>query len=108
MINENFEIVGLDERVLRSVAEEIVGMPHDELIERRRRSHHYGAGTAAAASRAPGALPGGGNRSGVAGHHYGIQRADVNSQFQGAGGDNSADAPIAETALDFPALVGKI
>ena len=42
MIDEDFEIVGLDEGVLRSVAEEIVGMTHDELIERRGRCDQHG------------------------------------------------------------------
>src|SRR5881397_2690235 len=35
VIDKNFEIVGLDEGVLRRIAEKIVRMAHDELIERR-------------------------------------------------------------------------
>src|SRR6267378_1057106 len=73
MIDEDFEIVGLDEGVLRCVAKEIVGMAHDELIERRGGSHQHGAGASAAAASAAGALPGGGDGAGVSGHDDGVE-----------------------------------
>src|SRR6266567_7308755 len=47
MIDENFQIVRLDEGMLRSVAEKIVGVSNDELVERRRGSHEHGAGASA-------------------------------------------------------------
>src|SRR6266567_3547581 len=58
MIDENFQIVRLDEGMLRSVAEKIVGVSNDELVERRRGSHEHGAGASAAAASAAGTLPG--------------------------------------------------
>src|SRR5258708_38151913 len=67
MIDEDFQVVGLDEGVLRSVAEEIVGMAHDELIERRGGSNQHGAGASAAAAGAAGGLPGGGGGAGDSG-----------------------------------------
>src|SRR5258708_11129792 len=68
MIDEDFQIVGLDEGVLRRVAEEIVGMAHDELIERRGGSHQHGARASAAAATPPRAPPGCGEGARIAGH----------------------------------------
>src|ERR1700687_6086894 len=59
MIDEDFQIVGLDEGVLRRAAEEIVWMAHDELIERRGGSHQHGARASAAAAPAARRAPGG-------------------------------------------------
>src|SRR6267154_381805 len=85
MIYQDFQIVGLDKGALRCVAEEIVRMANDELIQRRRRSHQHGAGTPASSSRAAGALPRSGDGAGISGHHYNIERADVNAELQRAG-----------------------
>ena len=108
VIDKNFEIVRLDVGVLGRAAEEIVRMLDDELIERRRRSDEHGAGSAAAASGAARALPCGGDRAGVAGHHAGVERADINSQFEGIGGNHAADAAFAQAALDLAAFAGQI
>src|ERR1700674_3998371 len=108
MIDEDFEIIGLDEGVLRRVAEEVVWMTHDELIERRRRSHQHGARTSAAAASAARALPGGGDGAGIAGHDDGIERADINAELERACRNLSADLSIAEAAFDFAAFVRKV
>src|SRR6267378_3444169 len=108
MIDEDFQIVGLDEGVLRRVAEEIVGMADDELIERRGGSHQHGARTSAAAASAPGALPGGGDSAGIARHDDGIEGADVNAELKRARRNNSADFSIAEAAFDFAAFVRQV
>src|SRR5260370_1746591 len=57
MIDEDFQIVGLNEGVFRRVAEKIVEMAHDELIEGRRRSNEHGARASAAAPAPPDPLP---------------------------------------------------
>src|SRR5216684_5203532 len=108
MIDEDFQIVGLDEGVLRRVAEEIVGMANDELIERRGGSHQHGARASAAAARAARALPGSGDGAGIAGHHNGVKRAHIDAEFESAGGDDAADFSIAEAAFDVAALVGQV
>ena len=108
MIDENFQIVRLDERVFRSIAKKIIGIAHDELIQRRGGSHQHRARTAAAATRAARALPCGRNGPGIAGHHHGVQRSNVDAQLQRAGGNHAANLPVAQPALDFPALVGQI
>src|SRR5260370_11457384 len=108
MIDEDFQVVGLDEGVLRSVAEEIVGMAHDELIERRGGSNQHGAGASAAAAGAAGALPGGGDGAGISGHDDGIEGADIDAEFERAGGNDAAAFSIAEAAFDFAAFVRRI
>src|ERR1700687_3419071 len=108
MIDEDFQIVRLDEGVLRCVAEEIVGMAHDELIERRGGSHQHGARATAAAASASGALPSGGDGARISGHDYGIEGADIDAEFERARRNNSTDFSIAEAAFDFAALVRQV
>ena len=108
MIDQNFEIVGLNESVFRRIAEEIVRMPHDELIERRGRRDQHRARTAAAASSTARALPGSRDGAGIAGHHHGVERSDVDAQFQRARGYHAANSSVAQSALDFAPFAGKI
>src|ERR1700674_590196 len=108
MIDEDFEIVGLNEGVLRRVAEEIVGMAHDELIERRGGSYQHGARASAAAAGTAGALPGSGDGARIAGHYDGIEGADINAELERAGRDDTADFSIAEAAFDFAAFVRQV
>src|SRR6266576_1248326 len=89
MIDEDFQIVGLDESVLGSVAEEIVGMANNELIERRRGGHQHGAGTSSAAARASGALPGGSDGAGISGHDHSIEGAHINAQLERSSCNNT-------------------
>src|SRR5438876_6178337 len=105
MIDEDFQIVGLNKGVFGSIAEKIIRMAHDELIERRGGSHQHGAGASAAASRASGALPRGGDGAGVSGHHDSVERADIDAEFERAGGNDTANFSIAQAAFDFAALV---
>ena len=107
VIHEDFEIVRLHVGVFGRAAEKIIGMLHDELIERRGRRDEHGAGSAVAAAGAASALPRGRNRAGVARHHAGVERADVDAQFERVGRDHSADAPFAQAALDLAALAGQ-
>src|SRR5258706_8751432 len=108
MIDEDFQIGGLNEGVFRRVAEKIVGMAHDELIEGRRRSNEHGARASAAAAGPAGPLPGGGDGAGIAGHDYGIEGADINAELNRAGRNHSADFSIAEAAFDFAAFVRQV
>jgi len=83
-------------------------MANDELIERGGGCDEHGARASAAAPSATGALPGGGDGARVSGHDDGVERADINTKFESAGGNNAADFSVAEAALDFAAFVGQI
>src|ERR1700722_14469131 len=108
MIDQNFQIIGLDESVLRRVAEEIVRMADHILIERRRGGDHHSTGAAIAASCAPGTLPSSGDRTGIASHHYYVEAAHVDAEFQRAARHHAANAAVTQAALDFAALVRQI
>ena len=45
VIEQDLQVVRVDQRVLRRGAEEVVGMPDDELIERRARGHQHRGGS---------------------------------------------------------------
>src|SRR5437899_8524348 len=108
MIDAKHEIVGLDERRLGRIAEEIVRVADDELIERRRRGDQHGAGAARAAAGAAGALPGRSDRAGIAGEDGGVERADVDAELERAGRNHAANAALAQAALDLASFARKI
>ncbi len=43
MVHKNFEVIWLDKGVLGRASEEVIGMLHDELVERSRRRDQYRA-----------------------------------------------------------------
>src|SRR6267378_3818291 len=108
MVDQDFKVVRLNESVLGSVAEEIVRVPNDELIERRRRSHQHGAGASAAAAGAAGALPSGGDGARVSSHDDGIERTYIDAEFEGACRNHTTDLSMAQAAFDFAAFVGQV
>src|SRR5437667_10695173 len=73
MIDENLKVVWLNVGVLGRVPEEVVGMLHDELIERGRRCDEDRTRASRSSSGAACPLPGGSNRSGIAGHDARIE-----------------------------------
>src|SRR5882762_7852639 len=108
VIDQNFQIVRLNVGMLRGVSEKIVRMANDELIERRRRRHQHRAGASTAAAGAAGALPSGGDGSGISGHDHGVERTDIDAEFERAGRNHAADFSIAQAALDFAPLTRQI
>src|SRR5215469_13488487 len=68
VVDKNFEIVRMDVGVFGRVAKEIIGMPHDELIEGSRGCDKHSAGTSASSSCPAGTLPGRSNRSRITRH----------------------------------------
>ena len=61
-----------------------------------------------AAAGAAGLLPGGGHRARVPAHEADVQRADVDAQLQGVGGDHRAHRALAQAALDGATLAGQV
>ena len=85
VVEEDVQVVGVDERVLGRRVEEIRRVADDELIDRRAaRDEHRGRARGAAAGAA-GALPRGGDRPRVAGHHRDVERADVDPELERVG-----------------------
>ena len=108
MIEQNLQIVRIDVRVFGRALEEIFGMLDDVLIERRARSHQHGQRCGLPAPRAAGPLPGGRDGPRIAGHHHGIQRADVDAQLQRIGRHHRAEFAVAQLAFDLAPFLGQI
>ena len=60
------------------------------------------------ASGAARALPCGGDGTGVTGHHYGIERTDIDTEFERVGGDDGADIARTKALLNLAALTRQI
>src|SRR5947207_6949431 len=73
MIDENLKIVWLNVGVLGRYTEKVIGMLHDELIERSRRRDEDRARASRSSSGAACPLPSRSNRSGITGHDAGIE-----------------------------------
>ena len=101
VIEQDLQVVRVDERVLRRGAEEVVGVPDHELIERRARRHQHRRGSAGAAAGAAGPLPRRGDRARIAGHDRRVERADVDAELERAGRHDRPHAALAQAALDL-------
>jgi len=108
VVDENFEIVGLNVGVLGRAAEEIIGMLDHKLIKGRGGRDVDGASGPGAAAGATRALPSRGDGAGVAGHDGGVERANVDAELKGVGSDDAANFSFAQAALDGAAFAGKI
>src|SRR5512142_375980 len=86
------------------VSEEILGMLHDELIERRGGRYKDRARTAASPACTAGALPGGSNRPRITRHYAGIERANIDSQLECVCGHDTQDPTVTQSALDLAAF----
>jgi len=54
------------------------------------------------------ALPGGSDGAWVAGHHDGVERADIDAQLERVGGHYATDVGFPQLALDLAALARKV
>ena len=90
MVDEDVQIVGIDERMLRRGVEKIPRVPHDELIDRRARRHHHRRRRAGAAAGTARALPRRGDRARIAGEHADVEGADIDAEFERVGRDDAA------------------
>src|SRR5258706_8997712 len=85
MIQPDFEIVGIEVGVLRSLSEKIIRVLDDELIEWMAGGDQHSSRRATSATGASGALPRRGDRAGVAGEQGHVQAADVYARFERIG-----------------------
>ena len=108
VVDEDVQVVGVDERVLRRAVEEIRRIAHDELVDRRAARDQHGRRSRRPPAGAAGPLPCRGNRARIASHHADVEGADVDAQLQRIGGNDGADLRFAQPALDFAAAVRQI
>ena len=79
MADQNGKIVRVDQRMFWIFGEKIVGIVHDELIDRRACSNQHGRRFAGFSSCPPGSLPGACNTPWITGKHGHIQASDIDS-----------------------------
>src|SRR3981189_2721188 len=96
MVDENFQVVGLNVGVLGGTPEKVIGMVHDELVQRCRRRDEYGARTPATPPCTAGSLPSGSDGARIAGHHASIERTNIDPQFECICGHDAAYPPFAQ------------
>ena len=94
--------------MLGGAAEEIVRMLDHVLIEGRAGGHQHRGRGALAAARPSRALPARCDGARVAGHHHGVERADVDPQLERVRGHYRADLAVAQLALDLAALARQV
>src|SRR5580704_11152066 len=94
--------------MLRRTAEEVIRVLHNKLVQRRGRRYQHSARCSAPSPRAPGALPGGSNRTRITRHHRGIELTDVDSEFQSVCCNYAAYTALTQAALDFAPVPGQI
>ena len=108
VVEQDVQVVGVDQRLFAALAEKIVRVRNDVLVEGGRRCDHDHQRFAIAPARAPGLLPGAGDGAGIAAQKAGLQLADVDAQFQCVGRRHDSDFARAQRALNFAPLRGQI
>ncbi len=108
VVEQDIEVVGVDQRLLRRLPEEVLRVGDDVLVQRVGRRHHDQKRHAPPPPGAPGLLPGGGDGAGVAAQHAGVELADVDAQLQRVGGHHGGDAPRPQFPLDLTPLGGQV
>ncbi len=108
MVQQDQEVVRVDPAVLRRAGEEVIGVLHDELIERRAPGDEERQALARAPARPARLLPGAGDGARIAAEDRRLQIADVDPQLQGVGRHDPHHLAAAEARLDLPAEVGEV
>ena len=108
MVDEHGQVVGVDAAHFRRLAAEVFGMVDDVLVDGHGTGDQHAQRLAAAPAGAADALPGRGDRARVGGQHHGVERADIDAQFQGIGRDHGLDLAVAQPFFDLAAHLGQI
>ena len=104
---EDQQVVGIDEPFLWIGAEEVLGVPNDELVQWRARSHED-ADRPGTASGAAYLLPRGRDGSRIADQHRRVQAADVDAQLESIGADDACDIARAQARFNLASMQGKV
>src|SRR5215475_163094 len=108
VIDEDMNVVGIDKPHLRRLVQKIVRVIDNELIERCAGGHKYGNRHSTAASGSADPLPARCDRPRITCKHRHVQAPDIDSQFQSVCRNHSANAALAQSTLDLPALVRQV
>ena len=108
MIEQNIQVIGIEQRILRRLAEKVLRMGHNELVDRCAGRHHHRQAGSLPPARAPSLLPGAGNGAWIAAEHASRKRSDINAQLQRIGGYHGINAPGPKPLFNFPTLTGQI
>jgi hypothetical protein len=108
VVHQDLQVVGVDPALLHRLAEEVVRVLGDVLVEGGRVADEHRHRGPAAATRATGLLPGGGDASRVADQHRGVEAPDVDPQLERVGGDDAEYFSLAQPALDLASLEGQV
>jgi len=79
-------------------------MLDEVLVDAAGHRHQHRERLLSPSARATRLLPGGGHAAGVAGHHHGVQPADVHSHLERRGGRHAQQLTLKQTPLDLAAL----
>ena len=88
--------------------EKIFRIFDQELVHRIAARDEQRQAVTATPARAPGLLPGAGDRARVTDHDARRQIADIDAQLQRVGGDHAHHRALAQTALDLPPQLGQV
>src|SRR5262249_9654404 len=106
MADDDVNVIGIDQAHLGRLAQEVLRMIHDELIERRAGSDEHGYRHAAATAGAANSLPGGCDGLRIAGEHGLIEAATSDSKFQTICGNHTANTAFPQPPVDLPPFIG--
>ena len=105
---EDVKVVRVQQCIFRRLAQEVIRMGHDVLINGCRGSYIKNNAGILSAACTSGLLPRTGNSAGIAAHDAGIQSTNVNAQLQRIGGYHRINLPCTETTLNLPSFCGQV
>ena len=103
---QDLQIIGIDKSTFRAATKKIFRMLNNVLVQGRAGGHQHRQRSVLTTASTPGPLPGGSDGARVTGHHHGIERPDIDAQFQRVGGNNGADFPVTQIPFNFTTLFG--
>ncbi len=108
MAEQDEQVVRIDEAVFGGSLEEIVGVLHDKLIQRKGPADQNRQGKARSPPRPARLLPGAGNGPGIPPDNADIQPSDVDPELQGIGANHPQNSSVPEPLFDLPANLWEV
>ncbi len=108
VVQQDVQVVGVHQPVLRRAVEEVLRVGGEELVDRRRRADERREARACAPSGTSHLLPRAGDGAGIADADRCVQAADVDPELERVRGHHAPDAPVAQASLDRVAFVRQV